>query len=120
MEKILLIHVAPLLTCLKLSGLSLGLIINWNMVLLRDGSQRVVRKHLEELTSGREWTRQSFLGVLGGWVAGETFASKLAPKSIEFSRAKSVVTTFSTPQMGAKQLSSKSARESERAFAEGG
>ena len=53
-EKILPIHVAQLLTYLKLSGLSLGLIINWNLILLRDGIQRVVRSHPEELTSGRE------------------------------------------------------------------
>ncbi len=51
-EKILPIHVAQLLTYLKLSGLSLGLIINWNVILLRDGIQRVVRNHPEELTSG--------------------------------------------------------------------
>ena len=52
--KILPIHVAQLLTYLKLSGLSLGLIINWNVILLRDGIQRVVRNHPEELTIGRE------------------------------------------------------------------
>ncbi len=46
-EKILPIHVAQLLTYLKLSGLSLGLIINWNVILLRDGIQRVVRNHPE-------------------------------------------------------------------------
>ena len=40
-EKILPIHLAQLLTYLKLSGLSLGLIINWNVILLRDGIQRV-------------------------------------------------------------------------------
>jgi len=51
-EKILPIHLAQLLTYLKLSGLSLGLIINWNVILLRDGIQRVVRNHHEELTSG--------------------------------------------------------------------
>ena len=51
-EKILPIHVAQLLTYLKLSGLSLGLIINGNVILLRDGIQRVVRNHPEELTSG--------------------------------------------------------------------
>ncbi len=49
-EKILPIHLAQLLTYLKLSGLSLGLIINWNVILLRDGVQRVVRNHPEELT----------------------------------------------------------------------
>ena len=51
-EKILPIHLAQLLTYLKLSGLSLGLIINWNVILLRDGLQRVVRNHPEELTVG--------------------------------------------------------------------
>ena len=51
-EKILPIHVAQLLTYLKLPGLSLGLIINGNVILLRDGIQRVVRNHPEELTSG--------------------------------------------------------------------
>ena len=52
-EKILPIHLAQLLTYLKLGGLSLGLIINWNVILLRDGIQRVVRNHLEDAT-GRE------------------------------------------------------------------
>ena len=47
-EKILPIHLAQLLTYLKLSGLSLGLIINWNVILLRDGIQRVVRNHPQE------------------------------------------------------------------------
>jgi len=47
-ERILPIHVAQLLTYLKLSGLSLGLIINWNVILLRDGIQRVARNHPED------------------------------------------------------------------------
>jgi hypothetical protein len=42
------ICVAQLLTDLKLSSLSLGLIINWNVILLRDGIQRVVRNHPED------------------------------------------------------------------------
>jgi len=50
--KILPIHLAQWLTYLKLSGLSLGLIINWNVIFLRDGLQRVVRNHPEELTTG--------------------------------------------------------------------
>ena len=50
-EKILPIHLAQLLTYLKLSGLTLGLIINWNVILLRDSIQRVVRKHPEELAT---------------------------------------------------------------------
>jgi GxxExxY protein len=57
-EKILPIHLAQLLTYLKLSGLSLGLIINWNVILLRDGLQRVVRNHPEELRVGTDrWIR---------------------------------------------------------------
>jgi GxxExxY protein len=55
-EKILAIHLAQLLTYLKLSGLSLGLIINWNVILLRDGIQRVVRNHPDEPTSGGDRT----------------------------------------------------------------
>ena len=51
-EKVLPIHLAQLLTYLKLSRLSLGLIINWNVILLRDGIQRVARKHPEELGVG--------------------------------------------------------------------
>ena len=49
LEKILPIHLAQLLTYLKLSGLSLGLIINWNVILLREDIKRVVRNHQEEL-----------------------------------------------------------------------
>jgi hypothetical protein len=52
-EKILPIHLAQLMTYLKLSGLSLGLIINWNVALLRDGIQRVVRNHPEETETPR-------------------------------------------------------------------
>jgi hypothetical protein len=63
-EKILAIHLAQLLTYLKLSGLSLGLIINWNVILLRDGIQRVVRNHPDEPTSGRG-SHNPFLGALG-------------------------------------------------------
>ncbi len=51
-EKVLPIHLAELLTYLKLSGLSSGLIINWNVILLRDGIQRVARNHPEELRVG--------------------------------------------------------------------
>ncbi len=51
-EKVLPIYLAQLLTYLKLSGLSLGLIINWNVILLRDGIQRVARNHPEELRVG--------------------------------------------------------------------
>jgi len=41
-EKAQPLHVAQLLTYLKLSGLRLGLIINFNVPLIRDGIQRVV------------------------------------------------------------------------------
>ena len=51
-EKVLPIHLAQLLTYLKWSGLSLRLIINWNMILLRDGIQRVARNYAKELRVG--------------------------------------------------------------------
>jgi GxxExxY protein len=44
-EEILPIHHAQLLTYLKLSGISLGFLINWNVPLLRDGLKRVVLNH---------------------------------------------------------------------------
>ena len=37
------IHEAQMLTYLKLSGLSLGLLINFNVQLLKDGVRRFVR-----------------------------------------------------------------------------
>ena len=46
-EKVMPIHEAQLLTYLKLSGLSLGLLINFNVCYLRDGIKRMVN-HLEE------------------------------------------------------------------------
>lgn len=36
------IHLAQLLTYLKLSGLRLGFLVNWNVPLIRDGIKRVV------------------------------------------------------------------------------
>lgn len=44
-EKILPIHQAQMITYLKLTGLSLGFLINWNVLLLRDGISRVVLDH---------------------------------------------------------------------------
>jgi len=46
-EKIDPIHKAQLLTYLKLSGLNLGLLLNFNVPLMRDGIIRIVNK-LEE------------------------------------------------------------------------
>lgn len=46
-EKILPIHEAQLLTYLKLSGLHLGLLINFNTPVLKDGIRRLVN-HLDE------------------------------------------------------------------------
>ena len=43
-EKIEPIHKAQLLTHLKLSGLHLGLILNFNVLLMRDGIVRIVNK----------------------------------------------------------------------------
>jgi GxxExxY protein len=51
-EKVLPTYLAEWLTDLKLSGLSLGLIINWNVILLRDGIQRVARNYAGELWVG--------------------------------------------------------------------
>jgi GxxExxY protein len=46
-EKIEAIHKAQLLTCLKLTGLKLGLLLNFNMPTMRDGIVRLVN-NLEE------------------------------------------------------------------------
>ncbi|MBC8420443.1 MAG: GxxExxY protein [Proteobacteria bacterium] len=43
-EKIEEIHKAQLLTYLKLSGLKLGLLLNFNVVLMRDGIVRIVNE----------------------------------------------------------------------------
>jgi GxxExxY protein len=44
-EELQPIHLAQMLTYLKQSGLSLGLLINFNVPLLRHGIKRVVHKH---------------------------------------------------------------------------
>src|SRR5262245_14129523 len=41
-EALLPVHHAQLITYLKLTGLSLGFLINWNVPLLRDGIKRIV------------------------------------------------------------------------------
>jgi GxxExxY protein len=41
------VHMAQVLTYLKLSGCTVGLLINFNVVLLRDGLRRVVRNHVD-------------------------------------------------------------------------
>ncbi len=51
-EKIEPIHKAQLLTYLKLSGLNLGLILNFNTTVMRDGIVRIVNE-LEEQFSSR-------------------------------------------------------------------
>jgi len=43
-EKIEPIHKAQLLTYLKLSGLNLGLLLNFNMTVMRDGIVRIVNE----------------------------------------------------------------------------
>ena len=43
-EKVEAIHKAQLLTYLKLSGLNLGLILNFNVPLMRDGIVRIVNE----------------------------------------------------------------------------
>jgi GxxExxY protein len=46
-EKVEPIHKAQLLTYLKLSGLNLGLILNFNVPLMRDGIVRIVNEYSE-------------------------------------------------------------------------
>ena len=41
------IHQAQVITYLKLSGISLGLLINFNVMLLKNGIKRVVNKHID-------------------------------------------------------------------------
>ena len=48
-EKIIPIHEAQLLTHLKLSGCPVGLLINFNVELLKDGVRRLVNNFPEEL-----------------------------------------------------------------------
>lgn len=48
-EKLQPIHTAQLLSYLRLSELEVGLLINFNVLLLRDGLQRVVNQY-------KEWT----------------------------------------------------------------
>jgi hypothetical protein len=79
-EQIVPLHLAESLTYLKLSGLSLGLIINWKVILLRDGIQRVVRNYPEELGwDSIKWLPQLpplFLASLGA--LGVSFFSAYA------------------------------------------
>ena len=42
MEKLLPLHTAPMITYLKLSGRQVGLLINFNVVHLKDGIKRFV------------------------------------------------------------------------------
>ena len=41
MDRLLPVHTAQVLTYLKLSGLRLGLLINFNVQLIRDGIKRI-------------------------------------------------------------------------------
>ena len=47
-EKIEPIYEAQLLTYLKLSGLHLGLILNFNVTMMKDGIKRIVHQQAEE------------------------------------------------------------------------
>jgi GxxExxY protein len=44
-EQLLAVHEAQLLTYLKLSSMPIGLLINFNVVLLKHGLRRLVRSH---------------------------------------------------------------------------
>ncbi len=42
-EKLAGIHEAQILTCMKLSGLELGFLLNFNSILIKDGIKRLYR-----------------------------------------------------------------------------
>jgi GxxExxY protein len=46
-EKLLPIHEAQLLTYLKLSGISLGLLLNFNVTTMKEGIRRIVNRYAE-------------------------------------------------------------------------
>jgi GxxExxY protein len=48
-DQILPIHQAQILTYLKLRKCSLGFLINWNVLLIKNGIKRVVNNHYEKL-----------------------------------------------------------------------
>ena len=41
-EKVLPVHKKQLLTCLRLTGMKLGMLVNFNVNLIKDGIERVV------------------------------------------------------------------------------
>jgi GxxExxY protein len=41
-EELAPIHEAQILTCLKVSGIQLGFLLNWNVVLMKNGIKRMV------------------------------------------------------------------------------
>jgi GxxExxY protein len=47
-QKITDLHVAQLLTYLRLTGIRVGLIINFNVIKLKHGIRRVVNRHVDE------------------------------------------------------------------------
>jgi len=51
------VHMAQVLTYLKLSGCTVGLLINFNVVMLRDGIRRLVLNHPESRRSQRLTSR---------------------------------------------------------------
>ena len=53
MEQLLPIHDAQLLTYLKLSGLTLGLLINFNVPVLKNGIKRIANKFIDSSASPR-------------------------------------------------------------------
>jgi GxxExxY protein len=52
-EQLLPIHEAQLLTYLKLSGLTLGLLINFNVPVLKNGIKRIANNFIDSSASPR-------------------------------------------------------------------
>ena len=65
-EKLLPVHEAQVLTYLKLSGLTLGLLINFNVPVLKDGIKRVANNFIDSSASLRLCGEPGLRGELKG------------------------------------------------------
>lgn len=47
-DRLLPVHLAQILTYLKLCGIPIGFLLNWNVKLMKDGIRRVVNRYIED------------------------------------------------------------------------